>query len=287
MGALEGKIALVTGASRGIGEAIAIRFGAEGATVICTARSLEPGSDHLPGSLRETVQRIEALGGKGVPLQCNVAKPEAREAMVTEVLERSGRVDILVNNAADATYGLMYDQVSARRYQNLFELNLRGPFELIQRFAPGMRERGQGWILNISSKTAEMPAGPPFDRFARSSGVTLYGASKAALNRLTVGLAAELDGTGVAVNAMAPFSVVWTPGADMVGTAQYRDMPGWKEEPAEAMAEAALALCSGDPTVVSGLVVYSTEYLEKIGRKIHTLDGRSELVDWKPAVEPV
>ncbi|MFN8626762.1 MAG: SDR family NAD(P)-dependent oxidoreductase [Candidatus Binatia bacterium] len=284
MGVLDGKIALVTGASRGIGEAIAIRFGAEGATVICTARSLDPGTDHLPGSLRETVQRIEALGGKGVPLQCNVAKPEAREALVKEVLERFGRVDILVNNAADATYGLLYDKVSARRYQGLFELNLRGPFELIQRFAPGMRERGHGWILNISSKTAEMPAGPPFDRFARGSGVTLYGASKAALNRLTVGLAAEFDGTGVAVNALAPFSVVWTPGADLVGTAQYRNMPGWKEEPAEAMAEAALALCTGDPTTANGLVVYSTEYLEKLGRKVHTLDGRSELANWVPSV---
>jgi citronellol/citronellal dehydrogenase len=284
MGALDGKIVLVTGASRGIGEAIAIRFGAEGGTVICTARSLDPGTDHLPGSLRETVQRIEALGGTGAAVQCNVANPASREAMIKEVLERFGRVDILVNNAADATYGKTYDQVSARRYQSLFELNLRGPFELIQRVGPGMRERGQGWILNISSKTAEMPAGPPFDRFARSSGVTLYGASKAALNRLTVGLAAEFDGSGVAVNALAPFSVVWTPGADMVGTAQYRKMPGWREEPAEAMAEAALALCTGNPATVTGLVVYSTEYLEKIGRKVHTLDGRSELTNWVPSV---
>jgi NAD(P)-dependent dehydrogenase (short-subunit alcohol dehydrogenase family) len=285
MRALEGKIALVTGASRGIGEAIAIRFGAEGATVICTARSLEPGTDHLPGSLRETVQRIEACGGKGVAMQCNVANPDSRAAMITEVLERFGQVDILVNNAADATYGKLYAQVSARRYQALFELNLRGPFELIQRVGPGMRERGLGWILNISSRAAEIPAGPPYNRFDSSGGVLLYGTSKAALNRLTVGLAAEFDGIGVAVNALAPFSVVWTPGADMVGTAQYRNMPGWQEEPAEAMAEAALALCTGDPTVVTGLVVYSTEYLEKIGRKVHTLDGRSELIGWTPALD--
>jgi citronellol/citronellal dehydrogenase len=284
MGVLQDKVALITGASRGIGEAIAARFGAEGATVICTARSVEPGPEHLPGSLRETVARIEAFGGKGAAVQCNVANPESRAAMVKEVLERFGHVDILVNNAADATYGKTFDKVSARRYQSLFELNLRGPFELIQQFTPAMRERGRGWVLNISSKTAEMPEGPPYNRFEHSSGATLYAASKAALNRLTVGLAAELEGTGVAVNALAPFSVVWTPAVEMVGTAQYRDMPGWSEEPAEAMAEAALALCSGDPAVVTGLVVYSTEYLDKIGRKVRTLDGRSELKNWVPKI---
>lgn len=284
MGVLQDKVALVTGASRGIGEAIAARFGAEGATVICTARSVEPGPDHLPGSLRETVGHIEELGGKAVAVQCNVANPESRAAMVKEVLDRFAHVDILVNNAADATYGKTFDKVSARRYQSLFELNLRGPFELIQQFTPGMRERGRGWILNISSKTAEMPEGPPYNRFERSSGATLYAASKAALNRLTVGLAAELEGTGVAVNALAPFSVVWTPAVEMVGTAQYRDMPGWSEEPAEAMAEAALALCSGDPAVVTGFVVYSTEYLEKVGRTVRTLDGRSELTNWVPKI---
>ena len=285
MGMLDGKIALITGASRGIGNAIAIRFGAEGATVICTARSLEPGTDHLPGSLRETVERIEALGGKGVAVQCNVAKEGSRAAMVADVLQRFGHVDILVNNAADATYGYTCDRISARRYQAVLELNLRAPFELTQAFGPGMRERGQGWILNISSKTAEMPAGPPYDRFVRTSGVNLYGATKAALNRLTAGLAAEFEGSGVAVNALAPFSVVWTPGADLVGTGQYSDMPAWKEEPGEAMAEAALALCSGAPALVTGLIVYSTEYLEKIGRKVHTLDGRSELTNWVPHIK--
>jgi citronellol/citronellal dehydrogenase len=285
MGVLDGKIALITGASRGIGNAIAIRFGAEGATVICTARSLEPGTDHLPGSLQETVQRIEALGGEGVTLQCDVANAKSRAAMIKEVLEYFGRVDILVNNAAETTFGHTCDRVSARRYERVLELNLRAPFELIQAVAPGMRERRHGWILNISSKTAEMPAGPPYDQFARSSGATLYGATKAAVNRLTAGLAAEFEGSGVAVNALAPFSVVWTPGAALLGTAQYRNMPGWKEEPAEAMAEAALALCTGDPAVVTGLVVYSTEYLDKIGRKVHTLDGRSELTNWAPQVK--
>jgi hypothetical protein len=93
-----------------------------------------------------------------------------------------------------------------------------------------------------------------------------------------------LDGTGVAVNAMMPTSVVWTPGVARLGMAQYRNSPLWSEEPAEAMAEAALALCTGDPHVVTGLVVRSTEYLEKIGRKIRTLDGSRELGDWKPVI---
>jgi hypothetical protein len=82
-----------------------------------------------------------------------------------------------------------------------------------------------------------------------------------------------------------PYSVVWTPAVEKLGMAQYRNSPMWSEEPPDAMAEAALALCTGDPAVVTGLVVYSTTYLEKIGRKIRTLDGSRELGDWKPVVE--
>jgi citronellol/citronellal dehydrogenase len=284
MGALEGKIAVVTGASRGVGEYISVRFGAEGATVVCTSRTVEPGSSSEPGSLRETVDRIAKLGGKAVAVRCDVSDPASRAAMVAEVLERFGRIDILVNNAAADSYGIPFDQQTEEQWNYVFEINVRAPFDLIRRVVPGMRERGQGWILNISSRTSDLPAGPPYSQYDRGSGVLVYGTSKAALNRLTAGLAAELDGSGVAVNVMMPISVVWTPGVARLGMAQYRNSPLWSEEPAEAMAEAALALCTGDPHVVTGLVVRSTEYLGKIGRTIRTLDGRSELGEWKPVV---
>jgi NAD(P)-dependent dehydrogenase (short-subunit alcohol dehydrogenase family) len=113
----------------------------------------------------------------------------------------------------------------------------------------------------------------------------LYGTTKATLNRLSAGIAAELDGTGVCCNEFGPFSIVWTPGTAMTGVEKYRGLPGWVEEPVEGMAETALALASCDPNAVNGLTVYSTTYLQEIGREIHTLDGKDVLRNWKPAVD--
>jgi NAD(P)-dependent dehydrogenase (short-subunit alcohol dehydrogenase family) len=288
MGALDGKIALVTGASRGIGAAIAERFGAEGATVIVTARTLsgtgkDYGGQELAGSVEDVVAAIRARGGQAEGLQCDVADAGSRARMADEVLTRFGRVDVLVNNAT-ATAAGKYDEVAWDRFQQVYQINIEGTFDLARRFAPGMVQRGSGWILNLTSRAAEHSAGPPYAPLYRDGGMILYGAAKAALNRMTSGLAAELYGSGVAVNALAPHSVVWTPGAAASGLERYRSSPDWVEEPVEGMAEAALALCTVDPAAFTGRVVYSTGYLAETGRKIRTLDGKSELVDWKPAI---
>jgi citronellol/citronellal dehydrogenase len=290
MAALKGKIALITGASRGIGAAIAQRFGAEGATVIVTARTLsgkgnDYGGQELDGSVADVVKAIEAGGGKADGWRCDVGDPASRAALVDEVLTRFGRVDILVNNATTAAGPGMYDTLSDDQYNRVFEVNVRGPLDLIQRFAPGMAERGNGWILNLTSKAAEHPPGPPYSALFTDGGMILYGAAKAALNRLTSGLAAELAGKGVAVNALAPFSVVWTPGAAASGVDKYRSLPMWQEEPVEGMAEAAVALCSANPATMTGRVVYSTDFLKQIGRQVRTLDGRKLLGNWKPTID--
>ena len=285
MGALQGKVAVVTGASRGIGEAIARRFAAEGAMVAVSARTADESGKHLPGSVKETVAMIEAAGGRAAGFVCDVADPAQRQLLAKDVLDRFGRVDILVNNAAGATYGRLYDRLTQEKLAWLFQLNLFGPLEFLQLFGPGMKERRQGWVLNLSSRTAELPAGPPFPPFDITSGSLMYGTSKAALNRMTAGLAAEFQGTGVAINALAPDSVVWTPGTAASGTEKWRSSPGWREEPVEAMAEAALALCTVDPAKYSGHCVYSVPFLKEIGRAIRTLDGKAELKDWKPAID--
>jgi len=295
-GALEGRIALVTGASRGIGEAIARRFAAEGATVVITARTMEPGTGRfggtaeahekhigIAGSLREVAQRIQADGGKAITIQCDVGDPESRARAVEQALAEVGHIDILVNNAATGGYGQSWEQISAQVSARLWETNVQGPFDLMQRLAPPMVARGQGWIVNIGSKTCELPT-RPFNAFEKGSGVMLYGTTKAALRRLTAGVAAELDGTGVCVNEFGPFSIVWTPGTAMSGVEKYRGLPGWIEEPVEGMAETALALATCDPNETNGLTTYSTTYLNQIGRQIQTLDGKSVLKDWKPAV---
>lgn len=277
-GALQGKTVMVTGASRGIGEGIARRFAAEGATVACLARTLDPGTGENTGSLKEVVAAIEKAGGKAFAIKCDVANPDSRKTAVEEVLAKLGRVDILVNNAAAGTIGTHFDALTPKQYYGLWELNVHGPFDFMQRLAPAMRTRGSGWILNISSSGAELSKGPPFNPLERN-GLMLYGVTKAALNRMTVGMAAELQDTGVAVNGLAPTSAVWTPGFVSSGVAKMsgRSGPGDQDEPVESMAEAALALCTVDAKQMSGRTHYSLKYLKETNRTVMTLDGKKPL----------
>jgi NAD(P)-dependent dehydrogenase (short-subunit alcohol dehydrogenase family) len=267
----EGRTALVTGASRGIGAAIAERLAAAGATVAVVARSLDSHPPKLPGTLRETVERITGRGGRAVAVRGDVSDAESRVEFFRRCQEGIGPIDILVNNAALGAYK-PFSAFTADDFTTICDANLRAPFELCQLAAGGMRERKRGWIINISSATAELPAGPPFIPWEQMGGHLLYAASKAALNRLTVGLAAELYDDGIAVNALAPVAAVITPGVEALGVTAWIDES--MREPVEAMAEAALALAICDPRTVTGQVAYSKTFLQQIGRPIRTLDGR-------------
>ena len=268
----EGKVALVTGASRGIGAAIAQRLAAAGAAVAAVARSLDSHPPDLPGTLRETVATIEAQGGCAVAIQGDVLDARSRAQCVARCQEQLGPIDILVNNAAVGSYK-SFDSLTARDFEITYEANVRAPFELCQLVLAGMRDKKRGWILNISSATAEHPHGPPFIPWEQIGGHMLYGSSKAALNRFTTGLAAELYRDGIAVNALSPVAAVITPGVEAMGISH------WIEpsmiEPIQAMAEAALVLCSCDPARMTGRVSYSLKLLEELERPICTLDGRA------------
>ncbi len=262
---LRGRVALVTGASRGIGVAIARRLAAAGAGVIVTARSDTP-HPRLPGTLAQTLARLGGDGPK-VAIGADLTRPEDRARLVEEALARLGRIDILVNNAARAFFEPAHAMADKRLRLSL-ELNLLAPLDLIQRLAPGMRARGGGWVVNLSSATSVPPAGPPWNEFARASGV--YAASKAALERLTVGLAAELYEARIAVNTLAPVAAVHTEGAAQMGALPTD--PAMIEGP-EWIAEAALALSSCDPTELTGRITYSRPLLEELGRRPRGLDG--------------
>jgi len=268
---LLGKTALITGASRGIGAAIAERFAAEGAVVVVAARTLES-RGKLPGTLRDTAGRIHARGGRAVCIAADMTRPDERARLVEEASTSVGPIDILVNNAAASFYRPFLEWTD-KRFAVAFEINVRAPFDLAQRLVSSMKTRRSGWILNVSSKTAVHPSGPPYNDFQRHGGDLLYGMTKAALDRFSTGLAAELEGSGVVVNSLAPVAAVITPGVEALGIVpeEFRRTA----EPVETMAEAAVALCgSGAPT---GRVAYSAELLKSLGREIRTLDGSSVL----------
>jgi NAD(P)-dependent dehydrogenase (short-subunit alcohol dehydrogenase family) len=270
--ALTGKVAIITGASRGIGAAIARRFAAEGAQIAIVARSLEPGSGgHLAGSLREVADDITADGGTALPIVADLADPACdRAAIVEQAARELGPVDVLVNNAAACFY-LSIDDTSERRLRVAYEVNAITPYLLTKAAVPGMRARGAGWVVNIASGIAD-PSPPASGRSRQHALASTYAPSKASLNRLTEALATELGGAGIAVNAVAPEMAVATEGA----TAVMELPPEWCE-PVECMAEAALAFATCDPARENGLVVKSRPYLKEIGRRTMSLDGLEEL----------
>ena len=199
---LRGTPALVTGASRGIEAGIAERLAAEGADVALVARTR---SEHavLEGSLEETAARCEAHGARSVVIVADITRTDDRERLVGEAVEGlGGSIDVLVNNAAAAIYQPMADYPLKRRHLT-FEANVHAPLDLAQAVLPSMIEAGEGWILNVSSGTARLD-GPPFEVGSLGTTIAIYGASKAALDRLTNGLGAELYGSGVRVNAVQP-----------------------------------------------------------------------------------
>jgi len=259
MGVLDGRVAIVTGASRGIGAEIARRFGAEGALVAVAARSTEEGSSPLAGTIGETVQHIRDAGGTAVAIAADMSRPDDRERLVAATTSELGKPAILVNNAA-VTYFTRVEDFTPKRYALMFAVQVEAPFHLATLALPGMRELGTGWILNISSIAARHPTMPP-GPFAGRGG-TVYGMCKAALERFSTGLAAELYSDNIAVNALSPTKVVPTPGT-LFHHLTTEDSPN--NEPPSVMAEAALMLCHREPQSMTGRVTYSQELLSELG----------------------
>lgn len=274
---LDGRVALITGASRGIGAAVAERFSAEGAGVGLVARTRDK-HPQLGGSLNETLARCRSHGATAEmivadlsdPEECNQVAPEAAKLL-------GGPIDILVNNAAASIYRPIADYDPADMRQT-FEVNVVAPLGLIQAVLPGMLDRQAGWVINLGSATADYDQGTPGvapQAGGLSSTLAVYAASKAALNRLTFALAQELRGTGVRVNSIAPRSAVFTEATAVA----FGGKPDAKFlEPIEAMTEAVLLLarCPEDTT---GGTFRSLALLEATGTKVMSLDGTSAHVE--------
>lgn len=261
MGKLDSKVALVTGASRGIGQAIAELFAQEGASVVCAARTLKEGDHQLEGSLERTVQSIVDAGGKAIAAAANVSEEDDCNRLVEEAEAAFGPVDVLVNNAA-LNYYIPIVDYPASRWMRAFAVNVHGPFMLSKAVLPKMIERRSGAIVSISSGAAIGPGRGPYPGQSVRGG-TMYGASKAALERFTQGLAQEVYEHGISVTCFSPSQVVPTPGTVFHKLVDGLDDP--RGEPPEMMARAALLLATEPCDKVTGRVTYSQQILKEFG----------------------
>ena len=258
-GRLKGKTALVTGASRGIGEAICARLAMEGASVVAAARTAADGESRLPGTLADTVTRLKQAGGEAMFIKADLAQAAERERLIEEAVAAYGPIDILVNNAA-ITFFMPIAEFTEKRFKLMIEVQVHAPFHLCQLVLPSMaKARHSGHIVNISSGAARHPRAP----YGAAMGAgTVYGMCKAALERFTTGLAAEVQADGVAVNVVSP-GLVATPGVAVHGLINERTKD--RVQPIEFIAEAVYQLASGDPATMTGRIDYAEPLLKELG----------------------
>jgi citronellol/citronellal dehydrogenase len=262
MGKLDGKVVVVTGASRGIGAAIARTMAAEGGRVVCAARTLREGDHPLEGSLERTVADIRASGGEAAAVAVDISKPEECERLIAEAHNVYGPVDVLVNNAA-LTYFIPVKDYPLNKWMRSWAVNFHAPFILSQLVLKDMIPRRRGSIVNISSGAAIGPGRGPYAGAAQVAGGTCYGAEKAALERFTQGLAAEVYQYGISVTCVSPSQVVPTPGTVFHHLVSGLDDP--RGEPPELMAKAVLLLATEPVDRVTGRVTYSQQILKEFG----------------------
>ncbi|MCH8256939.1 MAG: SDR family NAD(P)-dependent oxidoreductase [Proteobacteria bacterium] len=244
---LEGQVAIITGASRGLGEYCALGFAREGAKVVIAARTVEEKDPRLPGTIFHTAGLIEEAGGEAFPVICNVAELSSIQNMVRQVADHWGQIDILVNNAAIQPPGANID-ITAKHWELQYRVNIHGPFHCIRSVLPAMQEQKRGNIINISS--------------AAALGGTPYGGTKRALEAMTEGLGAELKQQGIVVNALKPVSAIETPGflfAQLPREEQGSDVP--ELPPADSYVEAAILLAIQTTDTFTGRVHNDAEII--------------------------
>ena len=247
---LKDRVAVVTGASRGIGKGLALGLARAGAAVVCGARTVEESPGGLPGTIHATVAEIEREGGSALAVRCDIGVVSDVYAMVGAAMDRFGRVDILVNNAMAPTRGF-FDETSLDMWDESMTTNVRSLFTTTKAVVPHMTVGGGGSIINVSSGAADHAANaslPP--------GFAVYSVAKAALERFSTAMAIELTPKGIAVNALRPGAVKTEMATRELG--EEFDWSGWTTPEAVVPAVVWLAAQRGDG--FTGRVVDSTTF---------------------------
>lgn len=239
---LNGKVALVTGASRGIGEYVALELGRAGCAVAVCARTEEVKDKRLPGTIHSVAQAIRDGGGKAEGIFMDMRDTESVVAGVAKTVEKFGRLDIIVNNAAILVPGTL-ETIQPRHIELIWQVDLRGPLMLMREAVPHMRKAGEGKIINVSSRAGVFPGPGPYPQAAR--GGAFYGMIKAGLERFSQGLAMELQDDKIAVNVLSPQGRIKTPGN--LFAQNDPENPNLDFEPAFAMAKGTRWICEQGP----------------------------------------
>ena len=193
MGQMDGMVAIVTGASRGLGRAIAREYAREGARVVICARGQSPTG--LPGTLEETAQAIREDGGEVLAVDCDVTVESEVNEMVRRTVERYGRIDVLFNNAGAMVLGESILEIDPVRWEQIMRVNASSPYLCSRAALPIMMEQRRGSIINLGSRMATDP---------NQGGGVLYSASKAAVHMFSLCLADEVREYNIAVNILSP-----------------------------------------------------------------------------------
>jgi len=246
---LKNKVAIVTGGSRGIGKQICLAFAKEGAKVVVAARTEKEG-ERLPGTIHQTVDEIDAIGGQALAVRTDITVDEDVEALARQTLEKFGRIDILVNDAA-ANINATVADLPVKRWDLMMRVNLRGTFICTKAVLPAMMEQKSGNIIAMTSIAAKRLAPP---------GEVCYSITKSGIELFCWGLAQEVKEYNIAVNDLYPTGGVVTDGFKMVFRKKNLNEDFLKQmKTPEHIAQAALWIARQDAGTFTGNSVNDDE----------------------------
>jgi NAD(P)-dependent dehydrogenase (short-subunit alcohol dehydrogenase family) len=261
---LKGKVAFITGASRGIGRDVAVALAGAGADVVVAARSEAVTDPRLPGTIYTVAKEVEERGGRALPVKLDVTKDEEIEAAVELTMQTFGRIDVLMNNAAIQVPGNTRT-VQPRHVDLIYRVDLRAPIMCIRAVLEPMLQSGGGHIVNVSSRAGVFPGPGPYteERVGARSRQPFYAMVKAGLERYSQALAMELQPDGIAVNVLSPEGRILTPGNKFAQND--RENPDLEFEEAVDMGKAMVWLCRQDPGSYTGNILFDTDVVREHG----------------------